>query len=401
VSRYRWVILGAGTFAQTSFAALVVGLAAFAPFLRSEYHLSLGQTGVVLAAVSIGILPTVLPWGLLADRFGERAVMAIGLAGAGVVFLAIPATHGFAWLVGLLVLAGALGSSINAASGRAVMGWFGAEQRGLALGIRQTAVPIGGAVSAAVLPWIASSGGTRDAFFALGGFCIAAAAVAVALMREAPGAGRSQLGDVARTFRSSDNWVLAGGSGLFVTAQIALTNYPVLFLHEHRGLSTHSAALVLATMNVFGIGARIGSGRWSDRVRSRVRPLRTLGALITTGTALVAILVDAPLAALLPVLVVAGVLSLSWNGLAFTAAAETAGLAQSGAALGFQQTVLGIIVAVATPAFAALVGATSWRVAFAVAAFCPLVGVLALRRLPASTASGRSRETSVIPPAIP
>jgi MFS family permease len=154
-------------------------------------------------------------------------------------------------------------------------------------------------------------------------------------------------------------------------------------------------------MNVFGIGARIGSGRWSDRVRSRVRPLRTLGALITTGTALVAVLVDAPLAALVPVLVVAGVLSLSWNGLAFTAAAETAGLAQSGAALGFQQTVLGIIVAVATPAFAALAEATSWRVAFLVAAGCPLAGVLALRRLPAATGAGRSRGTSAIPPAIP
>jgi predicted MFS family arabinose efflux permease len=235
----------------------------------------------------------------------------------------------------------------------------------------------------------------------MGGFCIAAAGVAFLLMREAPGGGRSPLGDVAQMFRSLHNWVLAGGSGLFVVAQIALTNYPVLFLHQHRGLSTHSAALVLATMNVFGIATRIGLGRWSDRVRSRVGPLRTLGALITTGTASVAILVDAPLAALVPVLVVAGVLSLSWNGLAFTAAAETAGLAQSGAALGFQQTVLGIVIAVATPAFAALVGATSWRVAFLVAACCPLAGVLALRRLPVSTAGGRSRETSVIPPAIP
>jgi MFS family permease len=154
-------------------------------------------------------------------------------------------------------------------------------------------------------------------------------------------------------------------------------------------------------MNVFGIAARIGAGSWSDRVQSRVGPLRTLGAFIAVGTALVALLVDAPLAALVPVLVVAGVLSLSWNGLAFTAAAETAGLARSGAALGFQQTVLGIIVSVATPAFAALVAATSWRVAFLAGAALSAVGVLALRQLPAATAAGRSRETSVIPPAVP
>ena len=152
------------------------------------------------------------------------------------------------------------------------MGWFAAEQRGLALGIRQTAVPIGGALSAAVLPWIASSGGTRDAFFALGGFCIAAAVVAFVLIREAPGGGRPSLRDVVRMFRTLRNWVLAGGSGLFVVAQIALTNYTVLFLHQHRGLSTHAAALVLAAMNVFGIGARIAAGRWSDHVAVPRRP---------------------------------------------------------------------------------------------------------------------------------
>ena len=45
---------------------------------------------------------------------------------------------------------------------------------------------------------------------------------------------------------------------------------------------------------------------------------------------------------LVPVLVVAGVLGMSWNGLSFTAAAEAAGARRSGAAIGFQQTVLGV-----------------------------------------------------------
>ena len=58
--RYRWVILSAGTLAQTSFAAVAVGLPAIAPALRSHYDLSLGQTGVVLGAVSLGMLPTLL-----------------------------------------------------------------------------------------------------------------------------------------------------------------------------------------------------------------------------------------------------------------------------------------------------------------------------------------------------
>jgi sugar phosphate permease len=399
VRRYRWVILGAGTFAQSSFAAVSVGLPALAPVLRSHYHLSLGRVGIVLGAVSLGMLGTLLPWGLLADRIGERAVMSCGLGGAGLALGSVSLTRSYGALVGLLVLTGALGASVNAASGRAVIGWFGSEERGLALGIRQTSVPIGGAVAAAVLPWLASGGNPRPAFLVLGVGCVGGAAVAAALVREAPAREGPVLADVGRPFHDLRNWLLAGGSGLFVIAQIALTSYPVLFLHQHRGLSTHSAALVLAAMNVLGIGARIGTGRWSDRLGARIAPLRVLGTLITVGTAVVALLVDAPLAALVPALIVAGVISLSWNGLAFTAAAETAGIARSGAALGFQQTVLGVLVTVGVPAFAALVAATSWRVAFEVAAVCPLVGVLVLLRVPDVTGAGRRREMSAIPPA--
>ena len=153
--RYRWVILAAGTAAQSSFSAVSVGLPALAPALRSHYRLSLGETGVVLGAAGIGMLLTLLPWGLLADRIGERAVIAVGLVAAGGALAATAMTKTYGPLVGLLIVTGALGASVNAASGRAVMGWFAAEERGLALGIRQSAVPIGAAIAAGTLPWLA------------------------------------------------------------------------------------------------------------------------------------------------------------------------------------------------------------------------------------------------------
>jgi MFS family permease len=375
------VILGAGTFAQSSFTAVSVGLAALAPALRSHYRLSLGETGVVLGAVGIGMLPTLLPWGLLADRLGERSVIALGLAGAGAALAAAAATHSFAALTGALIVAGALGASVNAASGRAVMGWFDAGERGLALGIRQTSTPIGGASAAAGLPWLASAGGTHLAFVVLACGCGAGALVAGILMREAP-VRTPELGDVTRPARDPRMWLLAGGSALYLTAQIAVTGFVVLFLHEHRGLSAHSAAALLAGINVAGIGARIAAGRWSDRRGTRLAPLRLIGLALVAGTAVVAAVVDAPLAVLLPALAVAGVLGLAWNGLSFTAAAEAAGPARSGAALGFQQTALGVMVAVVPPGFAAVVAASSWRVAFALAAIGPLLGVVALRHVP-------------------
>jgi len=396
---YRWIVLAGGTLAQASFAAVSVGLPALAPALRSDYGLSLGETGVVLGAVGVGMLLTLLPWGLLADRVGERAVIAIGLIGAAAALAAAAETSTFAALTCVLALAGALGASVNGASGRAVMGWFGEEERGLALGIRQTSIPIGGAVAAASLPWLASAGGTRLAFFALAGACVAGAAVGAGLIRDAP-PRPAVLDELTRgPLLDVRMWLLGTGSGLYLIAQTAITSFVVLFLHQHRGLSAHAAAAVLAAINLLGIGARIGVGRWSDRLHARIGPMREIGIALAAATALVAVLVDAPLAVLLPAVVACGVLGLAWNGLSFTAAAETAGAARSGEALGLQQTLLGIVVAGVPPAFAAIVEMSSWRAAFAAAAAGPVLGVITLRRVPEPTRGERIRGTSAIPPA--
>ena len=93
--RYRWVILGAGTLAQASFSALSVGLPALAPALRTHYRLTLGETGVVLGAVGIGMLFTLLPWGFLADRWSEQRVIALGLASSGTALVLAGRTSGY------------------------------------------------------------------------------------------------------------------------------------------------------------------------------------------------------------------------------------------------------------------------------------------------------------------
>ncbi|TML53826.1 MAG: MFS transporter [Actinobacteria bacterium] len=152
-------------------------------------------------------------------------------------------------------------------------------------------------------------------------------------------------------------------------------------LHDRRGLSTGAAAAVLAAAQAVAIGLRIGVGRWSDRARARVGPLRLLGFAIAAAVAVSAALVSAPLVVLLPSLVVSAALTMAWNGLAFTAAAEFAGRARSGTALGFQQTSLSIAGTIAPIAFAAVVDAASWRTGFAVAALLPLGGAIALARL--------------------
>jgi len=145
-------VLAAGTAAQTSYSAVLIGLPVLGPALRDHYGLSLVEVGVVFDSVWIGGMLTLLPWGLLADRVGERLVLSSGLALCAAALVGAAYASSFAVLFVVLGLAGAAGASVNAASGRAVMIWFPAAERGLALGVRQTAIPLGGLIAALVLP---------------------------------------------------------------------------------------------------------------------------------------------------------------------------------------------------------------------------------------------------------
>ena len=180
LSRYRWLVLAAGTAAQTSFSAVIIGLPVLAPQLRDAHGLSLLQVGVVLDSLWIGTLLTLLPWGLLADRVGERLVLGTGLGACGIATAAAGSANSFESLVLLVGLAGAAGASVNAASGRAVMQWFPATERGFALGVRQTAIPVGGLISALVLPTSRTTCSSRAAwarpFATTGSGCCAPAA---------------------------------------------------------------------------------------------------------------------------------------------------------------------------------------------------------------------------------
>ena len=371
-------MLAAGTAAQTSYSAVLIGLPVVAPALRDHYGLSLVQLGVAFDSVWIGGMLTLLPWGLLADRVGERLVLSSGLGICAGALVGAAYASSFGMLFVLLGLAGAAGASVNAASGRAVMIWFPATERGLALGVRQTAIPLGGLVAALVLPAVS----LRAAFIVLAALSLAGALFGVAVIRE-----REASDDVLEprglgaTLRDARLWLLCLGSSFYLVAQLAITAFVVLFLHDERGFSRGAAAGVLAGVQVLAAALRIGGGRWSDLVGSRLRPLRLVGVVSSVTLGVVAALLSAPTVLLVAAFIVAGGFAMAWNGLSFTAAAELAGRARSGAALGMQQTALAAMGAVVPPAFAAIVDASSWRVGFAVAAVFPLAGVQLLRSL--------------------
>ena len=367
--------------AQASFSAITVGLAVLAPTLREEYGLSLGQIGGLLAAAWLGATGTLLLWGLAADRYGERVVLVLGLLGSAGFLVGAAYAGSFEALFVMLVLSGAAGASVSSSSGRAVMLWFRPKERGLALGIRQSAIPLAGLLAAVVVPGLAASGGSEAAFLFLAAFCAFGALAGGALLRDREDESGLEAESVVHTLRDGRLWRLSVSGGLYLYAQVAVIGFGVLFLHDEHGLSVSDAALAIAASQVLAVALRIGMGRWSDILGSRVVPLRRSGLAVAASLVLTALLAGGPLWLLVPALALTGGLSMAWNGLSFTTAAELAGTARSGAAIGFQQSVLSGLGVLAPVLFAATVSAASWSVAFFFAAIVTLVGWRALRPL--------------------
>src|SRR5215204_5991154 len=71
--------------------------------------------------------------GVLADRVGERRVIASGLSLAAAALAIAALAPSFTILLVGLLLTGVACASANAASGRTIMGWFGSTERGMAM----------------------------------------------------------------------------------------------------------------------------------------------------------------------------------------------------------------------------------------------------------------------------
>jgi len=347
-----------------------------APALRDQYDLSLTQVAVVLAAEWVGLMLFMLPWGFAADRYGERWTLAAGLTGCAACLATAAFAPSFETLVVSLLLAGAFGGAVQSGSGRAVTGWFARDERGLALGVRQTAVPVGGLLAAVAIPLL---GGPRAGLLFLSLLALTGALVGALVLRS--GAQHElETADVGSTLRDRRLWRVCAASGLYVVPQVALMGFVVLFLHDERGFTTAEAAAVLAVSQLFAAALRIAVGRWSDVLGSRVWPLRLIGLAVAATVTAVAAAATADAWILVPTIAIATALSMAWNGLSFTIAAEIGGR-RSGAAIGIQQTALAATGVVVPVAFAAAVSSASWRAAFLLVAAFPLAGWWALRPL--------------------
>ena len=140
---YRWVILIVTTFTQATIAFISQGIGTLAPFLVTGLGLSKTQVGFAGGAVNVGMTLTALLAGRAVDVWGEKRVLVIGGLTTGVAVILASLSNTFLVLIGLLMFTGLWAASATPAGSKAIMTWFPFSQLGLALGIRQTGIPLG------------------------------------------------------------------------------------------------------------------------------------------------------------------------------------------------------------------------------------------------------------------
>lgn len=381
----RWLILIVGLFAMIAGCAYQYGLPYLIPALRADYGLSLREAATVISCPVAGLLVALTLWGVAADRWGERLVLGTGLTVAGLSLAAATTTSGTVPLGLCFFVAGVGGASIHAASGRLILGWFAAHERGLAMGVRQTGQPLGVGLAALTLPPLAASAGLRGGLDLLAACCLAAAALVALFVRDParPEAAEAQHG--GSPYRTPVLWRIHAASALLVVPQFAVSAFALVYLVDARGWDGATAGRVLAVTQVAGAAARLVVGHWSDRAGSRVRPMRRLALAIGAIMIVLAMGALSGREVATFALLAAAVITVTTNGLAFTAVAEYAGRSWAGRALGIQNTGQNLLAAATPPALGALVTGTAYGTAFAAVVVFPLA---AAALIPAQLATG-------------
>ncbi|RDH98612.1 sugar phosphate permease [Curtobacterium sp. AG1037] len=379
--RRAWTMLALGVAAQAAGTLVVSAPALLIPHLVAQ-GMPLASAGLFAAAPTIGLVLTLIAWGAVTDRVGERVVIAGGLALTTVTVVAAWLSAGNPVLLGVAFLAaGMTSASTNAASGRVVVGWFPKERRGLAMGIRQMSQPLGVTLAAVTVPQLAEGSGIRAALVLPFVLCAVLTVLCAAGIvdpprpaRTAPAPGAAST-TAANPYRSSGFlWRVHAVSVLLVVPQFTLSTYGLVWL-EGLGWSTPAAGLLVGVPQFVGAVGRILVGAWSDRARSRVGPLRVVAVSAAAVMGVMALVDVSHWAAAAVFLLVATSVTVADNGLAYTSVAEAAGPSWSGRALGTQNTGQFLAASAVGPGVGALVGTLGFAASFGLVAVLPLLAL--------------------------
>ncbi|RNL60484.1 MFS transporter [Nocardioides marmoriginsengisoli] len=367
-------MLGLSTLGQSASSAAVNGPAFLIPALHHG-GLSLATAGLIAAAAIAGSTCTLVLWGAVVDASGERFVLVSSLASSALALAAAAWFHESTVLLGVfLFLAGAASAGTSSASGRVVVGWFPPRRRGTAMGIRQMAQPIGVGLAAIAIPVMADLHGIGAALAVPAAFAAVTALACWAWVLDPARPPRPADVAAENPYRNSTYLTrIHAVSILLVIPQFTVWTFMLVWLQVGRDWSPGAAGALVAAAQVLGAVGRIGAGHLSDVVGSRTRPLRWVAVAAGLTMLAVGVTIRLDWSVAVPLIMLATMITVADNGLAFTAVAERAGPFWSGRALGLQNTGQYLTATAVPPLIGLLIPLWGYGVAFGLTGLFPLL----------------------------
>src|SRR5947209_2107209 len=174
---------------------------------------------------------TLILWGYLTDQFGERLVMTAGSALTAAAACCAAWVHSPFAMGAFLFVGGMAAASANTAGGSLVSGWFPQDRRGLAMGIRQTAQPLGIALGAVLIPLVSDRSPSSGLMF-LAAACTAATIAGAVGIVDPPRIPREAAGrpELANPYRGTYTlWRIHAVSALLMMPQTVTVTFMVIW----------------------------------------------------------------------------------------------------------------------------------------------------------------------------
>ncbi|MCL6561869.1 MAG: MFS transporter [Firmicutes bacterium] len=338
---------------QTTGSLTQQGTSVLGVFFAQRFHLSLASLGAVVAANNLGMMVGFTFTGTLSDRWGPRRLLLVGAVAMAVATGLTAVANSLAALLAGLFAMGVSLSVVPSAGSKAVFVAFRGRPRGVAIGVRQTGVPLGSALAAATLPYTVERFGLSAVFTLLAGLLWAMGWVfALQILPTPPEPGTRAVGPQSPRQRMRRLlWPLAVAA-LMAAGQYDLLTFTIPSL-QALGVNLVGGGLVLAAAQVGGGLGRIVLGHLSDRRGgSRAYYLVWLGLLGGVMAAVAAFLPSHPPAAVLAALwLFFGLGAVGWNALVIVWAGERVPPPHAGWAMSLVATVVFMGAVVYPPLF--------------------------------------------------
>lgn len=393
-SRDRWSILAAALLVQVTISVVTQSFPVLAPFARGNLHMNAAQVGLFATILNLGTMGALLPAGWAVDVLGERRVLVAGGIATGLATLLAATAPQFIVLLPLLLLVGVTSATPTPAGSTAIISAFSGRDRGLVMSIRQTGIPLGGALAALLLPPLAVAAGWRRALQVAAVVAVAGAVAGLALLRRSRPAGltaRPSSGSVREV--ATRDATLIGLAAIFLTlGQFVLVSYIALYLLTLWHLPLTVGSLFLVAANVGGIAGRMLWGSVSDRLFSgrRRAPLMLVSVAAAAGFVILAWLpAGTPLIVMLLLVLLLGTTVIGWNGVYVTLLSEIAPPDKRGRSVAYGLTISQVGIFGGPVAFGAFIDLTgSYRLGWTLVALGMLAAALLMRQVREGTARG-------------